>query len=327
MNRRALLIRLGILAGAVGGGWWFKEHVLWPTPRPRFARDGATGWIDFAADALTPTMRGRVGGIDTVILIDSGAQYSVIDRNLWSRLERQGRAGMTFPLPLIAYGVGGGTQVGRATSADVEADGLAIDGLRLAILDLGPITDLDQGLGAGVILGQDVLETLVLDVEASAARLRLSAPGARPDPAGAEALLVRRQGTSLRTTVHIEDRPVEALFDSGASATVSLSRRSAERAGMLDGRPLRRGASLVLGGAVSAQVARAERVRIGARTLEAVPVPIFGDVSAPGFPDALLGMAAFQGRTVRLDLARPALMSAPSPDVAVGPRARRRASR
>lgn len=322
MNRRALLVRLGILGGAVAGGWWFKEHVLWPTPQPRFPGDGATGWIDFAARALTPTVRGRVGGVETVILIDSGAQYSVIDRGLWSRLEAQGRTGMTFPLPLLAYGVGGGSQVGRATSADVEAAGVTLEGLRLAILDLGPITDVEQGLGASVILGQDVLETLVLDVEVPAARLRLSAPGARPDPAGAEALLVRREGTSLRTTVHIEDRPVEALFDSGASAAVSLSRASAQRAGLLDGRPLRRGSSLVLGGAVGADVARADRIRVGARVLREVSVPIFGDVRAPGFPDALLGMAAFEGRTVRLDLGRPALMSSPAPDVRVGRRRR-----
>jgi hypothetical protein len=55
-----------------------------------------------------------------------------------------------------------------------------------------------------------------------------------------------------------------------------------------------------------------------------VPVAIFGDVSAPGFPGALLGMAAFEGQAVRVDLAAAGLWTAETPDLSLGRRRRRR---
>jgi len=323
MNRRGLLIRLGVLAGAVGGGWWLKDRVLWPKPKPAFDAD-ATPWLSFRAQAVTPTIDVTVGGVPTVALIDTGAQYSVIDRGLHERLAAQGRERFNFPLPVLAYGVGGRPQLGRGAVVDVETEGLSLPGLRAAILDLGPIADRQRGLGAELILGHDVLETMVLDVETTARRSRLSAPGALPLPAQARALPARKSGASMRLDVTLEGRPVEALVDTGASSLLALSRRSAEAAGLLDGRELTRGSSLVLGGQVGAEVARARTVGVGGRTFADAPVAIFADVSAPGFPGALLGMAAFAGQTVRFDLANAGLWATEAPDVTVGPRRRGR---
>lgn len=323
MNRRGLLIRLGLLAGAVGGGWWFKDKVLWPAPRPEFD-GGATPWLGYRARAATPTIDVTVGGVATVALIDTGAQYSVLDRGFHERLAAAGRERLSFPLPVLAYGVGGRPQVGRGAVVDVATEGLTLPGLRTAILDLGPIADRDRGLGAQLILGQDSLETMVLDVETGARRSRLSAPGALALRPGARALPVRREGGSLRLDVTLEGRSVEALVDTGASSLLALSRRAAEAAGLYDGRELTRGSSLVLGGQVGAELARARTVGVGGRTFADAPVAIFGDVSAPGFPGALLGMAAFEGQAVRVDLANAGLWTAETPDLSVTPRRRRR---
>lgn len=323
MNRRGFLIRTGVLVGAVGGGWWFKDKVLWPTPRPIFD-DVATPWLSFRAPAVTPTVDAVVGGLPTVALIDSGAQFSVLDAALHARLAAEGRERLSFPLPLLAYGVGGRPQVGRGAVIDVELEGLALPSLRAAILDLGPIADRRRGLGAQLILGQDALETMVLDVETAARRSRLSAPGALALRADARPLPARREGGALRLDVTVEGRGVEALVDTGASSLLALSRRSAETAGLLDGRPLAAGSSLVLGGQVSARVARASTVGVAGRTFADAPVAIFEDVTAPGFPGALLGMAAFEGQAVRLDLARAGLWTAETPDMTLTRRRRRR---
>lgn len=324
MNRRGVLIRLGLLAGAVAGGWWVRDEVLWPTPRPQFD-DGATPWLPYRAAAVTPTVGVTVGGLPTVALIDTGAQYSVLDAAFHRRLSAEGRERLNFPLPLLAYGVGGKPQVGRGAVVDVAAPGLALPGLRAGVLDLGPIADVERGLGAQLILGQDALETMVLDVETAEGRSRLSAPGALPRPPGARALDARRASGSLRTEVTMEGRAVEALVDTGASSLLALSRKAAEELGLLDGRVLTRGTSLVLGGQVGAQVARARTVGVGGRTFADAPVAIFGDVAAPGFPGALLGMAAFEGQALRVDLGRGGLWTSDAPDVRVTRRRQRAA--
>jgi predicted aspartyl protease len=323
MNRRALLIRLGLLGGAVAGGWWFKDNVLWPTPRPEFP-DGATPWLSFRAPAVTPTIDVEVGGVPTVALIDTGAQYSVLDRSLHEQLAAAGRERLNFPMPLLAYGVGGRPQIGRGAVVDVETEGLSLPGLRAAILDLGPIADLTRGLGARLILGQDALHTMVLDVETTARRSRLSAPGALPLRPDARPLASRLRAGALRLDVTLEGHSLEALVDTGASALLALSSRSAEELGLLDGRELSSGSSLVLGGQVGANLARARTVGVGGRTFADAEVAIYGDVKAPGFPRALLGMAAFSGQAVRIDLARGALWTAGVPEPTVVPRRRRR---
>ena len=66
---------------------------------------------------------------------------------------------MCFDIPMVAYGVGGQAQVGRGATLDVAIggpQGVRLEGLRAAILGLGPLAS-DKGLGAPLILGQDVL--------------------------------------------------------------------------------------------------------------------------------------------------------------------------
>ena len=69
--------------------------------------------------------------------------------------------------------LGGDAQVGRGTTLDVAIGGLRLTGLRAAILGLGPLAS-DQGLGAALILGQDVLRELVLELDAQARRMRFA---------------------------------------------------------------------------------------------------------------------------------------------------------
>ena len=110
MRRRDLLIRLGLVGAAAGGAWWFRDYVLWREPEIVLPAEGDTGWLPYAEPrATTPTVAATVNGTPVRALIDSGAQYSVIDRALFQTL------GLTdvFRLPMVAYGVGGDAQVGR----------------------------------------------------------------------------------------------------------------------------------------------------------------------------------------------------------------------
>ena len=86
MRRRDLLIRLGLVAGAAGGAWWVRDHVVWRRPTAAFA-DGPTDWLPYAeARATTPTLALSVNGRPVRALVDSGAQYSAVDRSLVQQL-------------------------------------------------------------------------------------------------------------------------------------------------------------------------------------------------------------------------------------------------
>ena len=304
MNRRSLLIRAAGLATVVGGAWWARETLIWPAPTLAFAGTGATPWLPYARNALVPTVRVRLGDREVVALIDSGAQYSVIDSGLVAELPAARRS--MFDMPLVAYGVGGGAQVGRGTTLAIDLPGLTIGGLRAAILDLGPLASA-EGLQTPLIIGQDVLgqAVLALDPERRHARLvRRDAFVRPPDLAPAS---VGRAGSAMTAEVTVEGALLTAVVDTGASALLGLSREAATGAGLMDGRPQRGGVSLVLGGAIRSATVEAQTVTFADHLYRRVPVGVFDQPPLPNFPGGLLGMEAFAGRRMAMDLGAGAL--------------------
>ncbi len=298
MNRRAFLTRAALLAGGLAGAWWLRDNVLWRDPGVAFPPDGSSGWLPYDEPrASTPTVQVMLAGQPVRALVDSGAQYSVIDRGLFDAL------GLTqaFDLPLVAYGVGGGAQMGRGTTLDMTVGAMRIVALRAAILSLGPLAMRD-GLSAPLILGQDVLGETILELDTQDRRLRFLAPNGHAMPPDVLALPVFRSRGALSTEVTVEGARVHAVVDTGASALLALSREAADGAGLLDGRAAERGASIVLGGAIASQIVRSRTITVGDQIYRDVETPIYADVALPGFPTALLGMEAFAGRRMVLDL-------------------------
>jgi len=315
MNRRTLLTRLGLVGLAVGGGWWLRDHVLWRKPTVAF--DAAQPWQPYAARSASPTVRVRIGGRQVTALIDTGALFSAIDRTLYAALGSP--AG--FDVPLVAYGVGGAPQVGRGVTLDMDLPGLQVRSLRTAILALGPLAD-DAGPGIRLILGRDLLSMLLLDLDTPARRLRLLDPAASIRPSGLTPLAVQNGPRGLVARVSVEGAPVPAIVDTGATGVLSLSRSAAATVGLLDGRPGRSGTTIVLGGRMGVEVVEAETLGIGERQFRKVPVGIYPDIDVPGFPQALIGMGAFRGSRVSIDLDRGALqVGKPEMDVVAVPAA------
>ncbi|WP_425986007.1 retropepsin-like aspartic protease [Brevundimonas sp. TWP1-2-1b1] len=318
MRRRDLLIRLGLVAGGVGGAWWLRDHVVWKGPSVVFAAGGSTGWLPYAEPrAPTPTVEVTVNGKPVRALIDSGAQYSVIDRSLFETL------GLTnvFNIPMVAYGVGGDAQVGRGTTLDIAiggaSGGLRLDGLRAAILALGPLAS-EQGLGAALILGQDVLRELVLELDTAGHRMRFLAREGWTPPSSLAPITVTRAGKALQAAITVEGATVNAVIDTGASAVLAVTRETAQAAGLLDGRERTAGQSIVLGGVVRAETVIVRTLTIGDELYRQAAVAIYDDVAVPGFPKALVGMAAFENRRLALDLGGPGLFVERPMEITVG---------
>ena len=315
MNRRSLLIRTAGLAAVVGAAWWARETLLWPSPTLTFGETGATPWLAYARPSLVPTVRVRLGGREVLALIDSGAQYSVIDRALVAELPAAGRS--FFDVPLVAYGIGGGAQVGRGTSLALDLPGLAISGLRAAILDLGPLASA-QGLQTPLILGQDVLGQTVLALDPRRRHARLIRRDAFVRPAALAPATVQRRGSGLTAVVTVEGSAVEAVIDTGASALLGLSREAATGAGLMDGRPQGSGISLVLGGALRSATVEARTVTFADHLYRRVTVGVFDQPPLPNFPGGLIGMTAFAGRRMAMDLGAGTLFVSRPLDLTVG---------
>jgi len=315
MNRRSLLLRAAGLTAVVGGAWWARETLLWPKPTLIFADSGATPWLAYARRSLVPTVRVRLGGREVVALIDSGAQYSVIDRTLFADLPSAGRS--MFDMPLVAYGVGGGTQVGRGTTLTVDLPGLAIQGLRAAILDLGPLAS-ENGLQTPLILGQDVLGEAILALDPRRRYSRLIRREAFVRPPDLASATVRREGGGLTTEVTVEGSAVVAVVDTGASALLGLSREAATGAGLMDGRPQGWGVSLVLGGVLRSTTVEARTVTFADHLYRRVSVGVFDQPPLPNFPGGLVGMEAFAGRRVAMDVGAGTLLVSRPMDLTLG---------
>lgn len=315
MNRRSLLIRATGLAAVVGGALWARETLLWPRPTLTFGEAGATSWLPYARASSVPTVRVRLGGREVVALIDSGAQYSVIDRALFAELPSAGRS--VFDMPLVAYGVGGRAQVGRGTTLSVDLPGLAVRGLRAAILDLGPLAS-PEGLETPLIIGQDVLGEAVLALDPRRRHARLIHADAFVRPADLAPVAVRRGDGGLMTEVSVEGSEITAVVDTGASALLGLSREAATGAGLMDGRPRGSGVSLVLGGAMRSTTVEARTVTFADHLYRGVQVGVFDQPPLPNFPGGLIGMEAFTGRRVAMDLAAGTLFASRPLDLTVG---------
>lgn len=315
MNRRNLLIRAAGLLAVAGGAWWARDHLLWPKPRLTFGSEGATPWLPYARRSSTPTVRVQIGNQTVLALIDTGAQYSVIDRALFEMLPAEGRS--MFDMPLVAYGVGGGAQVGRGTSLDLSLPGLTISGLRAGILNLGPLAS-EEGLRTPLIIGQDVLGEAVLALDPARRYARLVRREAFLRPPDLVAAVVRRHGTALVAELTVEGAAVRAIIDTGASSLLGLSREAAQTAGLLDGRPQREGVSLVLGGSLRSTIVEARTVTFADHLYHRVDVGVFDQPPLPNFPGGLVGMEAFRDRRVALDLGKGTLHVSRPLDLTVG---------
>ena len=314
MRRRDLLIRLGLVAGAVGGAWWLRDHVLWKGPGVGFGAEGSSGWLDYAERrAATPTVEATVNGVGVRALVDSGAQYSVIDRSLVQTLGLSD----VFSIPMMAYGVDGEPQMGRGAALDVTVGALELQGLRAAILDLGPLAG-ERGLGAPLILGQDVLQELVLELDTGRRRMRFVAREAWAPTPDMAPVAVSRAGKALQAGITVEGATVEAVIDTGASAVLAVTRETAQAAGLMDGRERRSGRSIVLGGTVRAEAVTVRTLTFGDELYRNAEVAIYEDVPVPGFPKALVGMGAFEDRRLALDLGGERLFMSRPLEITVG---------
>jgi predicted aspartyl protease len=303
-TRRSFLTSLAGLTVLGGGAVLVRDRLLWPKPPVAFSDGETSGWLPFVSREETAVIvPAEVQGVRVNALVDSGAQFSVIDRSFAERLHLPA----SFAPPLLAYGVGGAPQVGKGATLDVLAGGLSLKGLKAAMLELGPIAQA-SGLATPLILGQDLLNEVVADIDFPRRRIRFQAQEGFVVPAEAVEAPSRRKGRALFVQVRAEDAVFEVMLDTGASFALGLTTATAQAEGLLEGRRMTPSRSIVLGGVAAGGVVTLGRVDFGGETLRNVPVHIFEAQPLPGFPAGLLGVGALRSFRTILDHGRGRLL-------------------
>lgn len=298
ISRRALVSRLPLVA--VGGVMLYllRDRIPWPPPAVRYHAGRATAWTALPQRASLIELDAEVNGIATRVVVDTGAQFSAIDKALAQRLDLPQTA-----LPIMAYGVTGEPSFTFTVKVDLALPGMAIRGLRAAALDIARLSAI-TGRSFSMLLGRDVLNGLVLDADFPRDRVRFRASDDTPVPPGARVVpLGSGPGGAPTVAVRIEGRPVQVMVDTGATGALALSAQAARRLGLLDAdRTVRSGHSVSLGGLSLDRIVLAETLELAGITLRRVPVQIYDPAKAAGIPEGLLGTGFLRGFRTTIDL-------------------------
>jgi predicted aspartyl protease len=296
-DRRGLLRRALVLGAGAAGFLALRRQLAWPTPRVSFGLGDWSGWIGLPLRDGLVQMAARIGGVEVQAVVDSGAQYSAIDSALASRLALPGAT----PLPIVAFGVSGDPSLTRAVALDVDLGALSVHGLRAAALSLAPLSGLTRQ-PFSLLLGRDLLRAATLEADFPGARAAFFRPEAWRPPAGALPVPVRLQSGALMTKVQVEQAaPVEVMVDTGATGALALSEETARTVGLLDGRPLRRGESVTLGGVSQDGMAHARQVTFGGHPIPHLEVQIYRPAPNSPAPAGLIGLGILSRFHLALD--------------------------
>lgn len=299
ISRRALLSRLGLFGAGATLLYLIRDRLPWPPPKVAFAAGDATPWIRLPDDPRLIEISGEAAGHPIRIVVDSGAQFSAVDRGLAERLALPQSA----TLPMLAYGVSGKPSLTHTVRFDLALQGLSVAGMRAAALDIAGLSAA-TGREFQLLLGRDVLRELVLDADFPRARVRFHRPESYRPPHDARPVPLKLVGGAPMTSVRVEgSAPMDVLVDTGATGTLALSTEAARNVGLLaPGRPVTRAHSVSLGGVSLDQMVRARTVEAAGMTLRGVDVQIYAPSARGTIPLGLLGTGLLRRYRVALDL-------------------------
>lgn len=297
-----MISRRGLIAGVVAAGgalFLVRDRLPWPPLIPRFANGRDTPWQALPARGGLIEIPAAVNGAPIRAVVDSGAQFSAVDRTLAERLDLP----RTMAAPILAYGVSGGPSLTHTVHLDLTLPGLSIPNLRAAALDLAAIAAA-TGRDFQLLIGRDVLRHLIVEADFPRGRARFLARGAFRPARDAIAIPLRTHGGAPVVAVQIEGAaPLDVLVDTGSSGVLALSAKAAEAAGLLaPGRPVGSAHSVSLGGLSLDRRVTARTLRVGSLTLRDAEVQVYAPATGAPAPAGLLGTGLFRPFRVTLDL-------------------------
>jgi predicted aspartyl protease len=208
-----------------------------------------------------------VNGQATSALLDSAAEMTIVDDDFARRLV------LATTGSAAAHGSGAATMEATfAEDVDIGMGGVQLRGIRVAVLDLGEVSERLVGRPVEIILGREIFDAgrLLVDIEG---RMVTAAPR-DTSPAGVRLPVAEHRGTPT-IPAEVEGEAVQAVFDLGNGSEVLVGRAFAERTGLTaPGRIVERRSGGGLGGAREREIVVLRNLRVAGREFRDVPAAI-----------------------------------------------------
>ncbi|MES2034236.1 MAG: aspartyl protease family protein [Pseudomonadota bacterium] len=276
-------------------------------------------WIPLTWVNGLMALKGTINGRPVDIILDSGAGSTVVDRALADAL----RLPMSGSVNAVGTtGETSGARVGRFTLA---FSGFSVDYPEASAVALDLSGSGVVGVPLAVVLGRDIFEAAVVDLDLPGERIAFTRPEHFRPPSGVVNLPLRRDNKRLRwLEVSIAGQgTVPATFDLGSGLGLEISGEFARRRRLLDGRRTSTWMAFGVEGLAPYTVATLPSLRIGNATLTDIPAAVTSPWQDPHTP-AVIGMPVWRRFRVITDYAHNRLWLAPSRTALTKPFAKER---
>jgi Aspartyl protease/PDZ domain len=230
-------------------------------------RSDWSGWLDFRLfDHRRIYVPAVVNGAAVQMLLDSGAEATVLNPAIARavRAQAMGKLGVE--------GAGGSSSAAIVTDVSVRLGRLTVTNLTALTMDLSRIGK-DVGIPLQAILGQEVFNELIVDIDFVHHRLCFRDPQHFVPPPGARRLTALRMNGNRVIEVSVEGKsPIPVVFDLGNGSPLDLFPSYWKAQRLLEGRPQSRALMGGAGGEQDITVATMRTVRLAGETFRDVPV-------------------------------------------------------
>lgn len=207
----------------------------------------------------------KVNGRDVEVLLDSGADTTVLDKTF---AESVGRKMVGSG---VATGSGGEQEAGYAKDITIAIGNMTMKLPTVGVIDLAEVSN-RIAIPLPVILGKDVFLQSIVDIDPSGPTIAFHDPAAFTPPAGATLVPLQPLGSLRVVPVAVEGLPeAPMIFDLGNGGYMSLSPAYWSKHKLLAGRTSSTRSSGAIGGEQINRVATLKSIRFAGVTFRDVP--------------------------------------------------------
>ncbi|GAA4753798.1 hypothetical protein GCM10023264_21160 [Sphingomonas daechungensis] len=241
-------------------------------------------------------LTGRVNGVDTPMMLDSGAGVTTLDDDFAKKI------GLKSGSKVTALGTGGSEQGELVRDVTIQAGNLKLTGVTVLVLDLQRI---EKAIGRPIpaVLGHEVFVNSVIGLDFDRQVLTLSPSTGFAAPSGATEVKLSKEGTLHYLPISIAGlRPIEAALDLGNGGALSVSKEYFEANPSLAKLPYALGLGGGVGGLHEDRRATIPTVSFAGFTLPNVPADFRSVGNGPYAGRANAGILLFKPFHLTLDL-------------------------